>query len=141
MNKRHKELFVARYGKLFSLYLTVDFIEKDDFFVIEAKKFNLKIESSNKNIEEARKEFNEIFNLLIKEYINEGVLFKVFDYLKITQQPVHKILEDKKRELFKDDELKIRIKQKVKFDVDEFMKSLPIEFNRVEGELNWEPIP
>ncbi len=132
---KHKELLVVKYGNLFILFLTIDFEKKEDYYVIESKKFNLKIETTNLNLADGKKEFNEIFDLLIHNYINEGILFKIFNYLGIEKQPVSKVIADNKKEFeeFKEKQ-KVHL---VKYDADQFMRTVPINIDKMEASLDW----
>ncbi len=128
--EKHKEILRAQYGKLFQLFLTIEFTKKEDHYIVESKKMKIKIESTNDNLGDSRREFDDVFNLIIKNLINERKLFKVFSYLGIKQQPISKIIQDKKNELNK-------TKNIVQIDNDEIMRTPFIDFNRVEPKLVW----
>lgn len=136
-NGKHKEILHLRHGEVFSLTLTIDFYNKGEYYLIESKKLKLSIESSNDNLEEARKEFDDVIILLISKYINEGILFKIFKYHGIVQQPVEKIFAEKTAELKAFANEKKNTQGKVMFNVDEMSKISSIQMNRIEPTINW----
>lgn len=132
--EKHKEILRAQYGKLFQLFLTIEFTKKDNYYIVESKKFKIRMESTNDSLESAKKEFDEVFDTVIKNLINSKTLFKVFKYLGIKQQPISKIIKEKNEELVSSNKKNI-----VEIDNDEVMKTPFITFNRIEPSLTWRP--
>ena len=130
LKKDHKEILRAQYGNLFQLFLTINFVKKGNYYIIESKKMKIKIESTNDSLEEARKEFDDVFDLVMKNLINTKKLFKVFTYVGIKQQPISKITEYKKEEIKNNNNI-------VQIDNDEIMRTPFIDFNRIEPSLEW----
>lgn len=128
LKKDHKEILRAQYGNLFQLFLTINFVKKGNYYIIESKKMKIKIESTNDSLEEARKEFDDVFDLVMKNLINTKKLFKVFTYVGIKQQPISKITEYKKEEIKNNNNI-------VQIDNDEIMRTPFIDFNRIEPSL------
>lgn len=128
LKKDHKEILRAQYGNLFQLFLTINFVKKENYYIVESKKMKIKIESTNDSLEEARKEFDDVFDLVMKNLINTKKLFKVFTYVGIKQQPISKITEYKKEEIKNNNNI-------VQIDNDEIMRTPFIDFNRIEPSL------
>ncbi len=130
MNVSEKNILIIEYGNFFKLYLTIDFKKKDNFWILESKKFKTKMKSTNNNIDEARKEFVEIISESLKVLINDGTIFSVFEYLNIKQKPESQIIKEKIEEINgKKNEVKINNK--------ELMMESFININRAEINCNW----
>ncbi|MFV0275424.1 MAG: hypothetical protein ACK5HL_04230 [Bacilli bacterium] len=93
MNK-HLEIFKAKFNKFLSIVLTVEFIDRGDFYIIKSRKFKIEMESSSNKIKEARKEFVEVFNSIIKFLINKK-LFKELEFLGFKIRPNGEVMKEK----------------------------------------------
>ena len=94
-----KALFISRYKNIFHLFLTIDITKNENNYILESKKFKLKIKSTNSDINDAKKEFEDVFYVVISSLIETEALFSVFSFLGIKQQTISKIMEEKKKEL------------------------------------------
>jgi len=125
-----KEIFISQYGNAFKIILTVDITKKSDYYILESKKFKLKIESTNDNLDEAKKEFSDVFILIMSRYINQGIVFKMLKFLNFSKQPFEQIMKNKKDELIENN--KKEMKNIMALDEDEIMVTPFIEINRIE---------
>lgn len=139
MNK-HLEIFEAKFNKFLSIVLTVEFIDRGDFYIIKSRKFKIEMESSSNKIKEARKEFVEVFNSIIKFLINKKELFKELEFLGFKIRPYGEVMKEKVRELTNGRKLELdkKANKYVEVDQDSLMYEPFINFNRVEPSVHWQ---
>lgn len=132
-NKKHLEIFETNFSNLFKIILTIEFIEKNEKYIVESKKFKIKIESTNSNIDDAKKEFADVFLLVVKDLINRQRLFHVMQYLGFKQKPYSEIIEEKKIELL----TAMKKPNIISVDQDKLMKESFININRIDPSIHW----
>lgn len=132
INEKHLEIFETNFNELFRIVLTVEFTKKENYFIVESKKFKLKIESSTGDMQDARDEFADVFLSLTKDLINRQRLFHVMNYLGFKQKAYDQIMNEKRQEL-----LAAKKQNIFTIDQDKLMKESFVNINRINPSVNW----
>lgn len=132
-NNKTYEIFEAKYNQVFSIILTVDITEKEDHYVIEAKKYKLSIKSTTKNLNTAKREFVEAFEAVTSSLINSQRLFSVMEHLGFKFGPYHVMMNQKIKEVNSSN----RKVNMLSVDQDKLMKESFVNINRIDPSINW----
>ena len=98
----------------FPIVLEINFMEMENSFILESKKMNIEMDSTTKNIDEAKQEFSQIMIALIEFWIKKDILINVLDYYGFEENKLSKIKKDKFNES-KMFELRQKTDEKINF--------------------------
>lgn len=126
-------MFVIQYGNFLKLYLKIKFNKKDDYWIIESKKTNSKMYSTNYELDKAKNEFSEFMDIVIKKIINDKTIFGVLEKTGIKVKLENTNLNRKHNKLFNSS----KRKNGILINPTNLMVEPFIILNRTEPKYDW----
>ncbi len=130
--EKQQTIFKSTWGNYLVLVLTVDITKKNDYYILESKKFRLKIKSSTLGLNEAKKEFSDAFNEIIFHLMKTKNLFKTLEFLGFKKQPLNEIMKVKNNTTIQNNK-----NNKLGIDMDIIMGLPPMSMIRTEPSNDW----